>query len=94
MPIKEFYDPSTKVNYFAMFIVDRSTVTRECFYKTMAKLLTDLPDRIDHEGRVFPYIISGLYDQHDDIKKLTFELIEEIGQRHEEENEEKFRDIK
>jgi hypothetical protein len=94
VPIKEFYDPSTKVNYFAMFIVDRSTVTRECFYKTMAKLLTDLPDRIDHEGRVFPYIISGLYDPHDDIKKLTFELIEEIGQRHEEENEEKFRDIK
>lgn len=45
----------------------------------MAKLLIDLPDRIDHEGRIFPYIISGLYDDNDEIKKLTFELIEEIG---------------
>lgn len=45
----------------------------------MAKLLTDLPDRVDHEGRIFPYIISGLYDENDEIKKLTFELIEEIG---------------
>ena len=60
VPIKEFYDPQTKVNYFAMFIVDRSVVTRKCFYKTMAKLLMDLPDRVDHEGRVFPYLISGL----------------------------------
>jgi len=94
VPIKEFYDPSTKVNYFAMFLVDRSTVVRECFYKTMAKLLIDLPDRADHEGRVFPYLISGLYDQNDGIQKLTFELIEEIGLRHEEENEEKFREIK
>jgi len=50
----------------------------------MAKLLMDLPDRVDHEGRVFPYIISGLYDENDDIKKTTFELIEEIGLRHEE----------
>ena len=62
-----------------MFIVDRSVATRACFYKTMAKCLMDLPDRVDHEGRVFPYIISGLYDENDDIKKMTFELIEEIG---------------
>ena len=77
-----------------MFIADRSVATRACFYKTMAKCLMDLPDRVDHEGRVFPYIISGLYDENDDIKKMTFELIEEIGQRHEEQNEEKFREIK
>ena len=62
-----------------MFIADRSVATRACFYKTMAKCLMDLPDRVDHEGRVFPYIISGLYDENDDIKKMTFELIEEIG---------------
>ena len=68
VPIKEFYDPSFKVNYFAMFVVDRSISTRECFYKMMAKILTDLPDRIDHEGRIFPYLISGLYDENDGIR--------------------------
>lgn len=94
VPIKEFYDPSTKVNYFAMFVVDRSIVVRECFYKTMAHILMDLPDRIDHEGRIFPYVISGLYDDNDGIRKLVYELIEEIGHKHEEGNEEKFREIK
>jgi len=94
VPIKEFYEPSTKVNYFAMFIADRSVPCRQCFYKTMGKLLMDLPDKVDHEGRIFPYLISGLYDPNDDIKQLCFEIIEEVGQRHEEENEEKFREIK
>lgn len=94
VPIREFYDPTTKVNYFAMFVVDRSTATRRVFFQTMAKLLMDLPDRIDHEGRIFPYIIAGLYDENDDIRRITFELIEEIGLRKEEYDEEKFRDIK
>ena len=94
VPIREFYDPTTKVNYFAMFIADRSIACRKCFYKTMAQLLLDLPDRCDHEGRVFPYLISGLYDPNDEIKSMCFELIEEIGLRHEEENEEKFRELK
>ena len=94
VPIKEFYNPSTKLNYMAMFVTDRSIATRECFYKTMAKLLIDLPDKCDHEGRIFPFLISGLYDPNDGIKFMTFDLIEEIGQRHDEENEEKFREIK
>ena len=50
----------------------------------MANLLIDLPDRVDHEGRIFPCLISGLYDPHEDIRLSTFELIEEIGLRHEE----------
>jgi len=55
----------------------------------MAKLLLDLPDRIDMEGRIFPYLISGLYDENDGIRKKVYELIEEIGQCHEEREEEK-----
>jgi len=79
VPIKEFYDPSTKLNYFAMFIVDRSTQVRIVFYQTMGKLLMDLPDRVDMEGRIFPYLISGLYDPHEDIRTCAFDLIEELG---------------
>lgn len=94
VPIREFYDPQTKVNYFAMFVQDRSVTTRACFYKTMAKLLMDLPDRVDMEGRIFPYLIAGLYDHNDAIRTTTFELIEEIGRQHEELNEDKFREIK
>lgn len=60
----------------------------------MGKLLMDLPDRVDHEGRIFPYLVSGLFDPHEDICKIAFEIIEELGLRHEEDNEEKFREIK
>jgi len=84
VPIKDFYDPTYQVNYFAMFVTDRSIACRKVFYQTMAHILMDLPDRIDHEGRIFPYIISGLYDQSDEIKTLVYELIEEIGLLHEE----------
>jgi len=68
VPIREFYDPQSKVNYFAMFVMDRSTVVRECFYKTIGDMLLRLPDKVDHEGRLFPYMISGLFDQNDGIQ--------------------------
>ncbi len=65
--IKDFYEATTKVNYFAMLVQDRSIVVREHFYKTIASMLITLPDKFDHEGRIFPYLISGLNDQNEDI---------------------------
>jgi hypothetical protein len=58
--IKDFYEPTSKVNYLGMFIGDRSTQVRMCFYRTMAKLMLELPDRYDHEGRLFPFMMTGL----------------------------------
>ena len=55
VPIKDFYEPSIKFNYFAKFVVDRSTIVRETFYKTLASWLLKLPDKVDHEGRILPY---------------------------------------
>ena len=40
---------------------------REVFYKTIGDCLLRLPDKVDHEGRLFPYMISGLYDANDNI---------------------------
>jgi hypothetical protein len=94
VPIKDFYEYTTKVNYFAMLIVDRSTIVREYFYKTIAELLMKLPDKKDHEGRLFPYLITGLYDQNDNIRESVFELIEELGRVYEEEYEKDIREIK
>ena len=94
VPIKDFYEPTTKTNYFAQFVADRSPNVRELFYRTVGDIMTRLPDKYDHEGRIFPYILSGLYDQTDSIRSMTFEILEEIGQVHEEENEEKLREVK
>jgi hypothetical protein len=94
VPIKEFYEPQSKVNYLAMFVSDRSTQVRECFYKTIGDILIRLPDKIDHEGRLFPYMITGLFDANDNIQQTCFEIIEELGMRYEEEYEEKLREVK
>lgn len=62
VPIRDFYESTTKINYFAMFIVDRSIKVRSAFYKTVSDLLLHLPDKKDHEGRLFPYLLTGLHD--------------------------------
>ena len=46
--IKDFYQWSTKLNYFASFVADRSVLVRECFYTTIGDLLARLPDKEDH----------------------------------------------
>lgn len=94
VPIKEFYNPTSAVNYFAMFVADRSPQVREVFYKTMGDLLLRLPDRIEQEPRIFPYLISGLFDPNDDIKHAAFDIIEELGELYEENNENDLREIK
>jgi len=94
VPIRDFYEVTTKLNYFAMFVADRSTVVRERFYKTVADLSMKLPDKKDHEGRLFPYLISGLYDQNDGIREAVFDLIEELGKQYEEEYEQDVRELK
>mmetsp|Transcript_36866 Transcript_36866/g.35590 ORF Transcript_36866/g.35590 Transcript_36866/m.35590 type:complete len:107 (+) Transcript_36866:324-644(+) len=92
--IKDFYEHTTKLNYFAKLLVDRSTIVRDCFYKTIADLLMKLPDKKDHEGRLFPYLITGLFDQNDGIRESVFEMIEELGRQYEEEYEKDIREIK
>lgn len=94
VPIKDFYEASTKVNYFAMLVVDRSIAVRSAFYKTISDMLLHLPDKKDHEGRLFPYLLSGLHDQNDGIRESVFEMIEEIGAVYEVEYEKDIRDIK
>lgn len=94
VPIKEFYEPTNAVNYFAMFVADRSTQVREFFYKTMGDLLMRLPDRHEMEPRIFPYLISGLFDHNDEIKQLTFDIIEQLGELYEETNEAELREMK
>ena len=60
----------------------------------MGDLLSRLPDRFDHEGRIFPYLISGLFDPSDEIKTTVFEIIEALGELYEETNEKELREVR
>jgi hypothetical protein len=38
-----------------------------------------LPDRYDHMPRLIPYLISGLFDDFEEIRNTCFEVLEEVG---------------
>lgn len=94
VPIKDFYEPTTRLNYLAMLINDRSAHVREAFLNVISDWLLNLPDRYDHETRLIPYLLSGLFDEISDIRENTFLQIEAIGQKYEEEKEKDIREIR
>lgn len=94
VPIKDFYEPSTRLNYLAMLVNDKSAHVRGTFFEVISNWLTKLPDRFDHESRLIPYILSGLFDPIPEIKEDCFRYIEEIGQQYEEEKEKDIRSIR
>ncbi len=94
VPIKAFYQPDTRLNYFASLVKDEKEVVREAFYKMLIQWMIDLPDKADHEARIVPYLLAGLYDPWESIQKMVFEQFEEIGRVHEEENEKEYREYK
>jgi len=65
--IKEFYEPSHNINYMALFVNHRNVVVREAFLRFCGDLMTALPDKFDIRARVFPYILTGFFDEHKSI---------------------------
>lgn len=87
VPIKDFYEGSTKINYIALLIADPSLQVRKKFYDMISDWLLNLPDRYDHEGRFLPYIISGLFDSSEEIGLQVADILSQIGVNYEKENE-------
>jgi hypothetical protein len=92
VPIKDFYEPSTKLNYMALLISDSSFQVRKRFYECISTWLIELEDRFDHESRLIPYILSGLFDENEDICLYVFERLEMIGAQYEIDNEKDIRE--
>lgn len=92
--IREFYEHVTKFNYMAALVDDRSNMVRINFYQTLSNWLLKLPDKRDHEPRLFPYMLSAMNDENTTVQKNAFEQIEEMGLMYEEEEEEKLRETK
>lgn len=49
------------------------------FIKACGEWMIRLEDRYDHHGRVIPYVLTGLFDDHPDIRRLSYEILEEAG---------------
>lgn len=93
VPIKDFYEPSVKINYFALLSADSSSAVLKKFYEMITNWLLYVEDRFDHECRLLPYIITGLFlENHEDINLFTAEQMEEIGKCYEKDNEKDIRE--
>jgi hypothetical protein len=79
VPIKAFYEPLHNINYFATLTEDPKVQVRESFIKACGEWIIRLPDRYDHHGRCIPYVLTGLFDEHPDVRRLSYEILEEAG---------------
>lgn len=89
--IKAFYEPVTKINYLSTLSFDRHPAVRRFYFETLAYWLLSLEDKVDHEPYIFPYLLTGLCDENDEIALETFWLIERCGELYEREKEEDLR---
>lgn len=77
--IKAFYEPTMNYNYLSMFVFDPKLKVRETFFFVLENWILKLPDREDHHGRLFPYLLSGLFDESKEIQDQIVDTLEELG---------------
>mmetsp|Transcript_11879 Transcript_11879/g.27044 ORF Transcript_11879/g.27044 Transcript_11879/m.27044 type:complete len:1302 (-) Transcript_11879:50-3955(-) len=85
--IRAFYEADTKVNYMSTLSFDRHPAVRRYWFETMAYWLLRIPDKVDHEPYIFPYLLTGLCDENEEIALEAFWLIERCGELYEKEHE-------
>jgi len=87
VPVKAFYEGMTNVNYMSMLSFDRHPAVRRFWFETLAHMLLDLVDKVDLEPYIFPYLLTGLCDDNEEIALEVFWLIEKCGELYEQEHE-------
>jgi hypothetical protein len=83
VPIKDFYEPSTRLNYLALLVGDPSQAVVKRFFEMITKWLLELTDKYDHESRLMPYLLTGFFIQNEDINIYVMERFDEIGKQYE-----------
>ncbi|KEP63383.1 UNVERIFIED_CONTAM: HEAT repeat-containing protein [Hammondia hammondi] len=94
VPIKAFYEPWSTHNYLARLVVDRTPAVRMYFYETIVQWIHRLPDKGDYESWLFPYLLTGIFDENTSIQKLVYWLIEKCGELYEKEKEKDIRAVR
>jgi hypothetical protein len=69
IPVRAFYKGETMRNRFAPLILDPNPRVREAFVRVVGGWLWSLPDRMDHESRLVPYLLSALTDDAERIRQ-------------------------
>ena len=94
VPIKDFYEPSTKFNYLAFLSSDANQGVLLKFYEVIFDWLLNTEDRIDHESRLIPYVLTGLFNKNEVVANFVLEKFKEMGELHEKTNAKDYREQK
>lgn len=92
IPIRAFYKGETTRNRFAPLALDPVPAVRSRFFAAVAAWLLDLPDRMDHESRLAPYLLTALNDADPAIADAAASALFAIGARYEDEQGERLLD--
>jgi hypothetical protein len=76
-----------KVNYFGKLVLDTVPQVRFAFIQTLGDWMTSLVERVDHEPRLLPYVVSAVADGDTKVSTYALELIEKLGAQYEMEHE-------
>lgn len=60
--VKAFYEPDPKVNFCGKLATDSAPAVRLAFLDMLGDWLLHLDERLDHHGRLLPYLVSALAD--------------------------------
>ena len=78
IPIPDFFNPPTRVNYMSSLTFDSSIVVRRAWFSQLVDWVTTLEDRADVDAHLCPYILTGLFDEELKLQVMQW-INEKIG---------------
>ena len=79
IPTASFYERETRYNYLADLTRDASVIVRRKFATCIGDWFTTLPDRRDHQPRLFAFLLNFLIDDDDEVRTIAFKALETAG---------------
>ncbi|GIL99070.1 hypothetical protein Vretimale_4331 [Volvox reticuliferus] len=92
IPIKAFYGDDLKVNFCGKLAADPHPAVRREFLAVLADWMTQLRERMDHESRLLPFVLSALNDEAPEIQADAVCLLERLGAQYEQDHEKDLKD--
>lgn len=86
VPVASFYRPDPVINYFAKLGIDKNPAVRRRFVEMLGGWMLNLPDRIDHEARLMPFLITMVGDDVPAVHNAAIEVVDALGIQYEKEH--------
>ncbi|KAG2440366.1 hypothetical protein HXX76_004471 [Chlamydomonas incerta] len=87
VPVRAFYGDDLKVNFCGKLAADPHPAVRREFLALLGDWMLSLRERLDHESRLLPYVLSALNDEAPEIQADAVALLDRLGAQYEADHE-------